>query len=146
MLLFFPSHSSVCHDWHSSRQWQQEPTDQPTNQPCQVDWGYRIHRLHLCRGVRPSPSEHPWYDTKQSDNEVTVMLEFWGMRSTPSFPSLPGPIWPGLVTPDRVLSMSQKQLPCVLMQNWIVWDRTVLYLNSVLFLYWIVWNVTVFDI
>ena len=29
------------------------------------------------------------------------MLEFWGMRSTPSFPSLPGPLWPGVVAPDK---------------------------------------------
>ena len=29
------------------------------------------------------------YDTKQSDGEVPVMLELWGMRSTPSLPSLP---------------------------------------------------------
>ena len=24
---------------------------------CPVDWGCRIHRLHLCRGVRPSPPQ-----------------------------------------------------------------------------------------
>ena len=28
------------------------------------------------------------------------MLELWGMRSTPSLPSLPGPLWPGVVAPD----------------------------------------------
>ena len=43
-------------------------------------------------GVRP-PNECPGYDTKQSDGEVTAMLELWGMRSTPSSPSLPGPLW-----------------------------------------------------
>ena len=37
----------------------------------------------------------PGYDTKQSDGEVPVMLEFWGMQSTPSLPSLPSPPWPG---------------------------------------------------
>ena len=37
---------------------------------CPVGWGCRIHRLHLCRGVRhPSNNECPWYDTKQSDGE-----------------------------------------------------------------------------
>ena len=37
---------------------------------------------------------------KQSDGEVPAMPEFWGMRSTPLLPSLPGPIWPGVVAPD----------------------------------------------
>ena len=41
-------------------------------------WGGRTHRLHLCNGVRPPPpNECPVYDTKQSDDEVPVMLEFW---------------------------------------------------------------------
>ena len=66
----------------------------------------RIHRLHLCRGVRPPPhNECPGYDTKQSDGEVPAELELWGMRSTPSLPLLPGPLWPGVVVPDRALSM-----------------------------------------
>ena len=34
-----------------------------------VGWGYRIHRLHLCRGVRPHPNQCPGYDTKQSVGE-----------------------------------------------------------------------------
>ena len=29
------------------------------------------------------------------------MLELWGMRSIPSLPSLPGPLWPGVVAPDK---------------------------------------------
>ena len=33
------------------------------------------------------------------------MLELWGMRSTPLLPSLPGPLWPGMVAPDSALSM-----------------------------------------
>ena len=52
-----------------------------------------------------SPNECPGYDTKQSDSEATVLLEIWGMRSTPSLLLLPGPLWPGVVAPDRVLSM-----------------------------------------
>ena len=80
---------------------------------CPVVWGNRIHRLHLCRGVKKRVS---WYDTKQSD---------WGMRSTPSLPSLPGPLWPGMVAPDRVLSMGQIKLNCVFMLNWIAWNRYV---------------------
>ena len=35
-------------------------------------------------------NECPGYDTRQSDGEVPVMLELWGMRSTPLLPSLPG--------------------------------------------------------
>ena len=35
------------------------------------------------------------------------MLELWGMRSTPLLPLLPGPLWPGVVAPDRVLSIGQ---------------------------------------
>ena len=38
------------------------------------------------------------------------MLELWGMWGTPSLPSCPGPLWPGVVAPDRVLSMGQKEL------------------------------------
>ena len=72
---------------------------------CPVGWGCRIHWLHLCRGVRPGPNECPGYDTKQSDGEVSAVLELWGVRSTPSLPSLPGPLWPGVVAPDRALSM-----------------------------------------
>ena len=34
------------------------------------------------------PKECPGYDTEQSDGEVQVMLELWGMWSTPSLPSL----------------------------------------------------------
>ena len=29
------------------------------------------------------------------------MMELLGMRNTPSLPSLPGPLWPGVVAPDK---------------------------------------------
>ena len=59
-----------------------------------VSWGNRIHRLH-----------HPqWYDTKQSHGEARV-LELWGMWSTTSLPLLLGPPWPGVVAPNRVLTL-----------------------------------------
>ena len=54
----------------------------------------------MCRG----------YDIKQSDGEDSVTLELWGIGSTPSLPLLPGPLWPGVVSPDRVLSMHQIEL------------------------------------
>ena len=38
------------------------------------------------------------------------MLELWGMWSTLSLPSLPGPLWPRVVVPDRILSMGQIEL------------------------------------
>ena len=63
------------------------------------------------------PNECPGYDTKQSDGEAPVMLELWGMQNTPLLPSLPGPAWPGVVAPDRILSMGQIELNCVLMFN-----------------------------
>ena len=66
------------------------------------------NRLLLCREVRPpTTNQCPVYDNKQSDGEAPVMLEVEGMRSTPSLPSLPCPLWPGVVAPDRVLYMCQ---------------------------------------
>ena len=50
-------------------------------------------------------NECPGYDTKQSDGEVPVVLELWGMRYTPSLPSLPSPLWSRVVASDRALSM-----------------------------------------
>ena len=69
--------------------------------------GYLMPKLSLCLG----------YDTKQSDGDVPVMMELWGMRSTPSLPFLPGHLWPGVVALDRVLSMGQIELHCILMIN-----------------------------
>ena len=57
-----------------------------------IGWGCRIHQLHLCRGVRPHSNVCPGYDTEQSDSEASVILELRGMQSTPSLPSLPGPL------------------------------------------------------
>ena len=57
------------------------------------------------------------YDTKQSDDEVPVMLKLLGMRSTASLPPLPGPLWLGVVAPDRVLSMGQREQNCIIILN-----------------------------
>ena len=54
------------------------------------------------------------------------MLELWGIGSTPLVPSLPDQLWPGVVAPNRVLSMGQIELNCTLTLNWVVWNRTVL--------------------
>ena len=56
-----------------------------------------------------SPNECPGYDTKQSDDEASVMLELWRMQST-SLPILLGPFWPGVVAPGRVLPIGQIEL------------------------------------
>ena len=66
-------------------------------------WGGGLKNIptaSLQRGKTP-PNECPGYDTKQSDGEVPSMLELWGMQSTPSLPLLPGPLWPGVVAPDK---------------------------------------------
>ena len=67
--------------------------------------------------------------------------------STPLSPSLLGPLWPRMETHDRVLSMSQIELNCMLMLNWIVLNRTVLTFklraSKWLMLNWIVGNPTV---
>ena len=122
---------------------------------CPVGWSCRLHRLLLWKRVRVPPHECPVYDTKQSDGEGPVMLKLW---STPSLPLLPGLLWPGVVVPNRVLSMSQIKFSCVLMLNWIAWNRTVLTFkqhtyaklnclkwNGFGMLNWIVSNINVLD-
>ena len=71
-------------------------------------------------------NECPRYVIKQSDGEIPVMVKLWKMGNTPLLPSLPGPLWPGVRAPDRVISIGQIELNCVLMLNWIVWCRTLL--------------------
>ena len=100
---------------------------------CPGGWGCRIHWLHLCRRARTPPNKCPVYDTKQSDGEVPVMLELWGMWITPSLLLLPDPLWPRAVAPDTVLSVGLIELNCVLMLIWTVW------------LNWIAGNRNIFD-
>ena len=56
---------------------------------------------------RPPTSVLVW--TKPSGGETTTM-EHWGMRSTSSLPFLAGPLWPGVVASDKVLSMGEIEL------------------------------------
>ena len=70
------------------------------------------------------------------------MLELWGIQSTPSLPLVAGPLWPGVIAADRVLSIGQIELNCVLIRDWISWNRTVFDIETVLMLNWIVWNRT----
>ena len=107
-----------------------------------------------------SADECPGYNTKQSDGEVPVMMDLWGMRSTLLLPSLPGPLWPRVVAPDMVpiyglnrtkpcffhytdfcIGTAYKcwtelleielfwRLNCVLILNWIIWNKTVWHLT-----------------
>ena len=70
----------------------EKDVDFDSKEICPVSWGGRIHRLHLCSGVRLLTNVCSVYDTKQSDGEASVSLEIWGMRSTPLLPLLPGPL------------------------------------------------------
>ena len=93
-----------------------------------VGWGLRIHQLHLCRMARLPFNECPGYDIKQSDDEAPVMLELWEMWSTPSLPLLAGPLRPGVVAPNRILSMGQiEQTVCKQMTDVKLW---LLYCNT----------------
>ena len=53
------------------------------------------------------------------------MLGLLSMQGTPSLLSLSEPLWPGAVASNKILSMGQIELKCVLMLNWTVWNRTV---------------------
>ena len=78
---------------------------------CQVDRGCRIHRLHRCRRVKKTTYAYPGYDTKQSNGQALVMLEIWGMQSTPSLPSIPDPFCSRVVVaPYRVLFLVEKEI------------------------------------
>ena len=109
---------------------------------CPVGCSCRIRRLLLCREIRTSSNECPGNDNKQSDGEVPVMLEFWKMQSTPSLLSLTCPLWSGVVAPYSVQSIGQIELNCVLMLNWIVWNRTC-NLQMIVSLETIIWRLQV---
>ena len=123
---------------------------------CPVSWGCGIHRLLLCRGVRPPPQRVSWLWYLTIWWWGSVMLELWGMPSTPKLPLLPGPLWPKVVAADKgSIYGSNRNKPwfreftvfafklcihaklnyrielfwllnCILMLNWIAWHRTVL--------------------
>ena len=51
------------------------------------------------------------------DMTLNNLMVIWGMQSTPSIPLLPGLLWPRVVALDRVQSMGQIELNCVIMLN-----------------------------
>ena len=115
-----------------------------------VGWGCRIRRLILCRGVRSYPQNAcPVYDTKQSDGEVPVMIDLWGMQSTSLLPSLPGLLWLRVVAPDKfpIYGLNRTKLlfldfTAYLCQTELLEIELLCHLNCVLILNWIIWNKT----
>ena len=86
-----------------------------------------------------SPSNTPTNVLDMILNKAPEIQELWKMQSSPSLPSLPGPLWPGVVVPEKVLSMGQIEILTLklnankwLMLNWIVINRTVWSFNCVL--------------
>ena len=77
--------------------------------------GSRIPWLLLCKGGKPSHNAFP--------------VNLCEMLNTPSLPSITSPLWTGVEATDRIQSMDQIEINCVLMLNCIVWRRTVLTLN-----------------
>ena len=96
----------------------------------QSAWAVEYTVCFSAGGWYYSPSECLGYDT---DVEIPLMVKHWEMQSTPSLPLLPGPFRPGVVAPDRVQSMSQIELNCVLTLNWIVFNRSVYMYKTVVF-------------
>ena len=86
-------------------------------------FGYNKHLqdFKLLKNAPLRPTSVQVYDSKQSNGEVSEMLELWEMRSTPSLPSFQCPLWPGMAAPEKALSMGQIELNCLLMLNWITW-------------------------
>ena len=74
-----------------------------------VGWGCRMRRLPLCSWLRLL-NECPGYDTEQSDGGRSSNAGALGIRSTPTLPSLSGPLRPLVVAPDRILSMGQLEV------------------------------------
>ena len=71
-----------------------------------VDWGYRIHRLHLWSEVRP-PYECPGNDAKQPDGEAPLMLELFRNGEYLFIAIAPQSTLTKRVAPDRVLFVGQ---------------------------------------
>ena len=80
----------------------------------------------------------PEYHTKPSEGEAPVMLDFGGMQSTHLLPLLSSPLWPGVVASDRVLSIGQIELNCVLCKTELFEIELFWHLSCVLMLSWTV--------
>ena len=92
---------------------------------CRVGWDWKIQWLLFCRGVR-LPTSFLDMILNKLMVRLPVILELWGMPNTLSLPLFPRRFGLGVVTTNRVLSMNQIELNCVLMLNWIAWNENVL--------------------
>ena len=82
---------------------------------CPVCWeGAKNTPTASLQMAKTTPNESPEFDTKQSDGEASVMLELWGMRSTPPLTLLWGLLWPRIEAPDKVLSRGEIEQNCLL--------------------------------
>ena len=66
------------------------------------------HGRPKCYRQRERCSITIWHQTA-SDGDATI-FDLWGMWSAPSLPLLPGPLWPWVVVPVRILSIDQIEL------------------------------------
>ena len=67
------------------------------------------HSTASLQRLRALHNERPGYIMKQSESEAPAQ-ELSAMWSTPLLPLLPGPLWPGVIAPDRVLPVGQVEL------------------------------------
>ena len=72
-----------------------------------VNWGCKIHQLHLCRGLRPSPPTSVLHMTLNNLLPRLQPMRFGEYRKPLQLLMLSGLLSPGVVAPDRVLSMGQ---------------------------------------
>ena len=80
-----------------------------TNIYSPVEWGCRIPRLYLRRGVRPNPKDSPGYDNKQCNYETPVQ-EILAMKSTTSLQLYLSPLWAGDLVPVSVRNVGRIEL------------------------------------
>ena len=106
----------ICHKTHANK-----VSLQRGKIPSTSRLGLEIHWLHLCRGVKlPQHVSWIWHQT----------IWWWGTSNAVALGNAKHPsiaITPRstLVATDRVLSLCQVKLNCLLMQNLIVWNRPV---------------------
>ena len=87
--------------------------------------------LHLWWGIRP-PNECSGHDIKKSDDEPPA-LKILRMQSTSSLLLTPGPLWPGVVAPDRFIYGSNllfHDLNWVQTDDWCLTELLVIHSNS----------------
>ena len=110
----------------------------PTYGRAKAGWLARTYIQQLCEDTGCSPEDLPeamndrekWRERVRDIRAGGTTLWWWWWLN--SLPSLPSPLWPGVVAPERVLSMGQIEqfdflnwMQKCLMLSWIAWNRTV---------------------